>query len=72
MSANANNANREKYGGTDYFKLIGAMGGRASRGVSKTRGINKKRGEPRLKVAPLQRSGLENATMAEVLAELEK
>lgn len=67
-----NAANREKYTGTGYFQVIGAMGGRASRGVSKKRGVNKKHRDPRRTVAPLKRSGLENATMAEVLAELER
>ena len=67
-----NNANREKYAGTGYFQTIGAMGGRASRGVAKKRGVNKKHREPRRAVAPLKRSGLENATMQEVLAELER
>lgn len=66
------NANREKYAGTGYFQIIGAMGGRATRGISKKRGVNKKRREPCRTVVPLKRSGLENATMQEVLAELER
>jgi hypothetical protein len=67
-----NAANREKYAGSGYFQAIGAMGGRATRGISKHHGVNKKHREPSRKIVPELRSGLENATMQEVLAELER
>ncbi len=71
-----NNVNREKYAGTGYFHVIGAMGGRAGRGVKKPRGgpaaRKAARKAARCKAAPQPRSGLESATMREVLAELER
>lgn len=66
-------ANIRKHAGTNYYSIIAVMGGRATRGISKRRGVNKEtqRREQRRNVAPLKRSGLENATMQEILAELD-
>ena len=65
MSFAGGQASRKKFAGTDFFRVIGAAGGRAGRGSKK----------PRIslgdKMRQTQTSEKKLATMQDVLAELE-